>query len=258
MRMQKDVRELYFNCEIWADRTKKPKMKIAYKHIDNYYPKERYQADTVYLSNYLVSDKKYLLTMIDHFCKYEWIVVLSDKSATTVLRAIKACRATHGKPVSLQTYNGSEFVNEELKMYLSKNKIQQIRVSPYHPQSQGAVEAFNRTIQNYLYLAKDMNEHKFILEDSILDFLLYYNNRVHTTIRYSPYDIMEKGSDENTMKKVRENSLKSRKDQKVEGFQKNKTMLISNKLIHPDKQKHNLNYHKPIILKSETKRNILR
>ena len=149
-KMQKDVRELYFNCEIWAGRTKKPKKKIAYKHIDSYYPKERYQADTVYLSDYLVSDKRYLLTMIDHFSKYGWIVVLSDKSATTLLRAIKVWIATHGKPESLQTDNGSEFVNEELKMYLSKNRIHHIRGSPYHPQSQGAVEAFNRTVQNYL------------------------------------------------------------------------------------------------------------
>ena len=92
-----------------------------YEHIDSYYPKERYQADTVYLSDYLVLDKRYLLTMIDHFNKYGWIVVLSDKSATTKLRAVKACIATHGKPKSLQTDTGSEFVNEELKMYLSKN-----------------------------------------------------------------------------------------------------------------------------------------
>ena len=51
------------------------------------------------------------------------------------------------------------------------------------------------------------------------------------------------------MKKVRENTLKSRKDQKVEEFIKDQTVLISNKLIQPDKQKHYLNYHKPIILK---------
>ena len=75
----------------------------------------------MYLSDYLVSDKRNLLTMINHFSKYRWIVVLSDKSTTTVLRAIKACIATQGKPEFLQTDNGSEFVNEELKMYLSKN-----------------------------------------------------------------------------------------------------------------------------------------
>ena len=51
-KMQNGVRELFFNCEIWAGWTKKPKMKITYKHIDSYYPKERYQADTVYLYDY--------------------------------------------------------------------------------------------------------------------------------------------------------------------------------------------------------------
>ena len=84
--------------------------------------------------------------MIDNFSKYGWIVVLSDKSTTTVLRAIKACIATHGKPESSQTDNGSEFINEELMMYLRKNRIHHIRGFLYHPQSQGSVKAFNRTI----------------------------------------------------------------------------------------------------------------
>ena len=101
--MQNDVRELNLNYEIWNGRTKKPKKKIAYKHINSYYPKEWYQADTVYLSDYLVSDKRFWLTMINHFSKYGWIVVLSGKSATIVLRAIKACIETHGQPESLQT-----------------------------------------------------------------------------------------------------------------------------------------------------------
>ena len=61
---------------------------------------------------------------------------------------------------------------------------------------------------------------------------------------------MEKRSDEKTMKKVRENTLKSRKDKKIEVFKKKyQTALISKKFIQPDKQKHYLNYHKPIVLK---------
>ena len=71
----------------------------------------------------------------------------------------------------------------------------------YHPQSQVAVEVFNRTVQNYLYWTKHMKEDNFMLEDSILNFLLYYNNRVNTTTRYSPYDIMKKRSDENKLRK---------------------------------------------------------
>ena len=65
----------------------------------------------MYLSDYLVTDKRYILTMIEHFSKYGWIVVMSDKKAATVLRAIKICLATNGKPESFHTNNGSEFVN---------------------------------------------------------------------------------------------------------------------------------------------------
>ena len=78
----------------------------------------------------------------------------------------------HGKPESLQTEKGSEFINEELKTYLSKNRIHHIRGSLYHPQSQEAVEASNRTVQNDLYLSKEMNEDEFILEGFNLGFLV--------------------------------------------------------------------------------------
>ena len=84
--MEKDVREMYFNCYIWA-RSKKNKKKMAYKHIDSYYPKERYQADTVYLSDYLVTDKRYIFNMVDHFSKYGWIVMISHKKSCYCIKS---------------------------------------------------------------------------------------------------------------------------------------------------------------------------
>ena len=68
-----------------------------------------------------------------------------------------------------------------MKVFLKNQKIEYIRGSPYHPQSQGAVEGFNRTIQNFLYLSKDMN-----LNNSVYDFCMYYNNRIHSTTRFKP------------------------------------------------------------------------
>ena len=44
-----------------------------------------------------------------------------------------------------------------MKVFLKNQNIEYIRDSSYHPQNQGAVEGFNRTIQNFLYLSKDMN-----------------------------------------------------------------------------------------------------
>ena len=77
------------------------------------------------------------------------------------------------KPESFHTDNDSDILNENLKTYLEKSGIHRIRGSPEHPQNQKAVEAFSRTVQNFLFLAKDMNRNSFELEDSIIDFLLH-------------------------------------------------------------------------------------
>ena len=38
-----------------------------------------------------------------------------------------------------------------------------------------------------------MNQNNFELKNSIIYFLLHYNNRVHSTTKFSLYEIMEKG-----------------------------------------------------------------
>ena len=50
----------------------------------------------------------------------------------------------------LHTDNGKEFVNELLTNWLEKINITHILGGKYHPQSQGAVESFNKTIQKIL------------------------------------------------------------------------------------------------------------
>ena len=78
-----------------------------------------------------------------------------------------------GKLDILQTDNGWVFNNEEMKVILKNQKIEYIKGSPYHPQSQETVEGFNRTRQNFLYLSKDMNLDEFNLKNSVNDFCMY-------------------------------------------------------------------------------------
>ena len=44
--------------------------KIAYKHIEINYPKERYQVDTTMLYDHIPADNRNLLTMVDNFSKF--------------------------------------------------------------------------------------------------------------------------------------------------------------------------------------------
>ena len=49
-----------------------------------------------------------------------------------------------------KTDNGTEFRNKDVEGYLEAKDIKFIHGRPYHPESQGAVEAFNKTVQDYL------------------------------------------------------------------------------------------------------------
>lgn len=54
----------------------------------------------------------------------------------------------------MQTNNGGEFKSNIFKSFCLKNDIKLIFSSPYHSQSQWAVEAFNKTIIEKLRLLK--------------------------------------------------------------------------------------------------------
>ena len=154
-KMANDVRQMFYKWEFWIGHTKKPKKKIEYKHIESNYLKERYQVDTTMLYDHIPADNRNLLIMVDHFSKFGWVVSIPNKKSQTVHDTIKLWFALHEKLDSLQSDNGTEFVNSTLKTYLEKEGVNHIRGSPYHPQSQGAVEAFNKSILKFLYLAYD-------------------------------------------------------------------------------------------------------
>ena len=128
--------------------------------------------------------------MVDHFSKYtcaKWII---DKKSATVIMVLKSCLTTHQNPQMIQSDNEGEFSSRELKKFLLKHNIDQKFGPPYRPKYQEAVESLNKTIQKYLEMAKYHKKDKNDLEDCVNDFLIYYNNRKHSTTGIAPYVIM--------------------------------------------------------------------
>ena len=64
---------------------------IATKHIESHRTKERYQADAVFLSDYLVGNtcQRYLLTNVNHFIKFGYATLMHTNTGIKVLAFLK-------------------------------------------------------------------------------------------------------------------------------------------------------------------------
>ena len=58
-----------------------------------------------------------------------------------------------------------------LKVIYKANKIKFMNWRPYHPQSQGYGEAFNKYLQNAFISVKDNQKEEFDLDESVSDFI---------------------------------------------------------------------------------------
>jgi len=91
--------------------------------------------------------------------------------------------------------NGPAHLSGELREYLGDRGMGHTRGAPYHPQTQGKIERYHRTMKNVVKLQHDYfpEELKTALRDSTrrLRLLPYYNNeRYHESLKnVTPADV---------------------------------------------------------------------
>ena len=77
-----------------------------------------WQADLIDM-NHLASHNdnyRYLLTGIDVFSKYAWVLLLKKKDSKTVMEVFESIFTQH-KPLKLQTDKGKEFINATFQIH---------------------------------------------------------------------------------------------------------------------------------------------
>ena len=171
-----------------------PRRKIIVNHIN-----EIFAADLVEMQKFVKLNKgyRYLLTCIDIFSKYSWVIPLKDKRGITIKNALEKIFKQR-KPKFLWTDRGTEFYNKQVQNLLNKNNIKLYSTNNSEIKS-AVIERFNRTFKNMMY--KKFTENNNTIFYNILDELLNnYNNKYHSTIKMTPIE----GS-----KKVNENKIKN-------------------------------------------------
>lgn len=118
--------------------------------------------------------------IVDCYSRFAFGACLKQKTAKEVSDVILRFIYLFGPPRILQTDNGKEFNNADLTSVMEEFKIRQVNGRPYHPQSQGRVERFNRTVIAY-FMTQFVDTRDW--PASLPEFYYKYNNRVHRSIK---------------------------------------------------------------------------
>lgn len=129
----------------------------------------------------------YLSTVLDDFSRYivHWELCSNMKSEDvkrTVDKAIRKAKLITKQRPKLLSDNGSCYIASDLKSYLKDNLgMDQIHGRPMHPQTQGKIERYHRTMKNVVKLDNYYAPEE--LEKAIEKFVHRYNNeRYHESL----------------------------------------------------------------------------
>jgi len=141
-------------------------------------------ADLVEMQAFLKFNRgfRYLLTLIDVFSKFGWMLPLKDKTGKSVADRFKEIfKKSKGKPEKLWTDKGREFYSKHanelgVKLYSTENE-----------EKSSVAERWNRTMKEKMFKYFTANNtDKYI--DVLDDFVERYNNTRHSSIKMTPVE----------------------------------------------------------------------
>ena len=130
---------------------------------------------------------RFLLSVIDIYNKYAWVIPLKDKKGITITNSFqKVLNESKLKSNKLWVDNGSEFYKRSIKSWLEKNDIE---IYSIHNEGKFVVaERFIRTFKNKFYKCMTSIS-KNVYIDKLDDIVNKYNNTYNSTIKIKPVDV---------------------------------------------------------------------
>ncbi|KAJ8035952.1 hypothetical protein HOLleu_19788 [Holothuria leucospilota] len=187
--MQRDIREHCLTCASCNSRSQpKPRHQAPLQNIRSSRPFQIVCADITELP---VTPKgnRYVLVVMDHFSKYVNLYPMADQKATTVSKCLfEHYIRQHGIPEQIHTDQGRQFESDVVKNLCEALGIKKTRTTPYHPQSDGLIERFNRTLKDQI--AKFLFQTDGSWDDFLGQVEFAYNTSPHATTGFSPYFLL--------------------------------------------------------------------
>jgi len=162
----------------------------------------------------------YLTTVLDDYSRYiiAWDLCKSMK-AEDVQNILEQALDTTGLSLDnrprLLSDNGSCYISKDLRKYLSVEEIKHVRGAPNHPQTQGKIERYHRSMKNVIKLDNYYSPGE--LKQRLSEFIEYYNNyRYHESLNnLTPADVFY-GRDQKILEKRQQVKLETIKNRRNE------------------------------------------
>ncbi len=167
-------------------RHKFPKRRVMVQGIDDTWAADLVEMGTLSRHN---KGSKYLLTIIDIFSKFGWIVPLKDKKGSSVVKAFrKVFRDSSRRPKKLWTDKGREFYNKDVRQFLSPGTE---LYSTDNEEKSSVVERWNRTMKERMFRYFTANSTRTYI-DVLPDIVNRYNNSKHRSTGMTPNQASQK------------------------------------------------------------------
>ena len=134
------------------------------------------------------SGNRYILVLCDYATWYPEAIPLKNTDAETIAEELVALFSRVGIPHEILTDQGSNFQSQLLKELYRLLRVEAIRTSPYHPQTDGLVERFNQTLKAMLRKTASDEGKDW---DKLIPFLLFaYREVPQESTGYSPFELL--------------------------------------------------------------------
>lgn len=179
----------------------------------------------------------YFFIIIDSYSK--WVEVFKTKNITSnfVITKLREVFSRFGIVHTIVSDNGRQFVSDEFKCFVQKNKIKHVLTAPGHPATNGQAENFVKVLKKSIYANLDSTEGQNI--DVVLSrFLMDYRNMKHCTTGESPafiflgrsirtrFDLIKPPIIRDVILEKQEKSISDYKGKRIVDFEEGQNVLI--------------------------------
>jgi hypothetical protein len=119
---------------------------------------------------------------------YPEAVPLKDHKAPTVCRALAEIFCRTGFPKEIQSDQGTEFLSNITQAFVKDYGIKHVKASPFHPQTQGMIERYHRSMKNMIRALVEEQDKDW---DELLPFVMFsYRECPHESLGFSPFELI--------------------------------------------------------------------